>query len=37
MHSTAWVDQFQMKVMRIEFVINYASAQGNNDVKIKLI
>ena len=36
MHSTAWVDQFQMKVMRIEFVINNASAQGNNDVKIKL-
>ena len=34
MYSTAWVNQFEIKDTRIEFVINNVSPQGN--VKIKL-
>ena len=34
MYSTAWVNQFEIKDMYSEFVINNVSPQGN--VKIKL-
>ena len=36
MYLTAWMKQFEIKDVYIEFVINGVSAQGNNNVKIKL-
>ena len=35
MYSAVWVDQFEIKDMHTEFMINNVSPQGNN-VKIKL-
>ena len=36
MYSTAWVNQFEIKEMCIEFVINNVSAQGNLKIKLNL-
>ena len=36
MYSTAWMNQLEIKNGFIKFVINNGSAQGNNNVKIKL-
>ena len=36
MYSTAWVNQFEIKDMCIEFVINNASPQGNVKIKLNL-
>ena len=35
MYSAAWVNQFEIKDMHTEFMINNVSPEGNN-VKIKL-
>ena len=36
MNTTEWLNQFEIKDVCIEFVINNVSAQGNNNAKIKL-
>ena len=36
MNTTEWLNQFEIKDVYIEFVINNVSAQGNNNAKIKL-
>ena len=36
MYLTAWMKQFEIKHVYIEFGINDVSVQGKNNVKIKL-
>ena len=36
MYSTAWVNQFEIKDMFIEFGVNNVSLQGNVKIKLNL-